>query len=270
MPVLKKIPAVLSLIFMSIFLFIVYSILAFQFMGCDEGIVPRTGESCEIADFQITLTPNKIIVAPGSYQTIVVNAKIYPLDPRSCDDLMRKFKIEITGNNPTSITVWGCNLEDLLYNSCDCDLDISIPGGTPDGSYTINLLGTATLSDGRTSVDDKPLTVVVDSQIEDPFSIQIGPPSSVSIEQGTSRIVDVGIFRTSCLDPIELSIEGTPSGVQGQFDPNPVTSIDPTTSSNLNIAVNQYVQVGSYDLIIKGNSCELEQTVILELIVTSP
>ena len=185
--------------------------------------------------------------------------------PEGVGILISNLTAEVSGNNPAGITVatFGCTTGQINYY---CSLRINVPSGTQAGNYPIELLGTATLSDGRTSVDTKTLSIQIPSSPDftlSPFSGNIG------VAQGFANPVTVNISRTNGhAENIDLTLEFLPSNTNYTYDPNPVPGNE--NSSILTISANLNAVPGDYNLRIRGSDGSNEKIASLTLFIVEP
>lgn len=223
-----------------------------------------TEEPAEIVlDFQISLSQDILIINEGSSTDIIITARLF-----SSSSIGNWFKVEITGSNPAAISVAGCANADMNDNSGTCTLIVSVPSGTAAGEYKIELLGTATLTDDRTSVDTKTLTITVPSPTQD-FNIAFAT-DSITVEQSKSATVAINITRiTGNTEGIDFQINSQPPGFNGTMSPS--SNVTGNTT-NYMLTVDQTIPPGNYPVIVTGTGITsgISRTDTLIVIVTAP
>lgn len=232
----------------------------------DEFVVPQ----CIIFDFNGVPSPNSITISPGGSGMVIVTATVVPdvsppsLTPIDCSDIATGFTTIITGDNPMGFTISGCGSAAMSGNTGTCDLTISAPAGIPDGFYQIELYTTATLNDGRTSVDTKTLYITVTAR---GYSVDI--PTNWGVLQGMDQQVNIDIARTGGHDEeINLSLINAPAGISYLFDPNPVPGS--ITASQLSLFADISAVPGEYDLTLSGNDGIDEEQKNFTVFVSEP
>jgi photosystem II stability/assembly factor-like uncharacterized protein len=95
------------------------------------------------------------------------------------------------------------------------------------------------------------------------FALQ-ATPNAVSIEQGSSQSVQVGISRTNFPGAVALMLVTPPAGVSGTFAPASATG----DNSQLTIAVAETVAPGSITLSVRGSGTPGERSTTIALTVT--
>ena len=120
---------------------------------------------------------------------------------------------------------------------------------------------------GDSNVDSSttvlPLIQTVNPTPAGDFSLSASP-STRSVTAGTGTSYTVSITRLSGFSgSVDLSVSGLPSGVSGNFDPDPATG----TSSTLSITTSSATSTGTYPLIITGTNGSLEHSTTVTLFV---
>ena len=242
-------------------LFLVLSVSTFHFSGCAPETDTKLGHRCKVTDFQVTPDPDHFSIAPGSSEMIEIIAEIMS----ECYDIAKWFKVEITGNNPAGITLTGFNSVPMDADYGFRTGDISVPQGTPAGSYQIEILTTATLEDDRTAVDTK--TLFVDVTATPDFSLSL--PESFGVAQTKSITVTANISRTGDhSENINLTIDNFPANATYSFDPNPVQG--GVNSSLLTVSADFSAIPDEYSLLAKGNDGTLERHDLFTLFLIEP
>lgn len=235
-----------SLVSISIIYFFCYS-----FSGCstepDNGM---DADQCVVSDFVITLSPGNVTLAPGSSQAIHITAVV----SSECEDLATSLNVSLAGEVPLGISLSGCGNASMNSNRGSCDATLTVSPQAESGSYQIELLATASLVGGRTSVDTKTLSVTVDAPPD--FSLSIS--HSFGAGQGMSITIAATVNRSNAhTNDINLSLDYVPPHVTYSFQPNPVTINDQTSQLTISPALSS--PHGSYSVWLKGEDGNIEK-----------
>lgn len=131
------------------------------------------------------------------------------------------------------------------------------PSVTP-GDYTLRVSGIASAGNRST-----PLTLTVSPPADYTLSLS---PATLTIAQGASGTVSVGIGRTNFSDAISLSLADVPSGISGSFNPpSPANA-----SSILTLNVGGGVEPGAYQLTVNANAPAGNRSAPLTVSVMKP
>lgn len=141
-------------------------------------------------------------------------------------------------------------------------------------TYNTSALAAGTYNDTITITDanatNNPQTIAVTLTVNPPaaFNYTLGvAPASGTVQQGNSTTPVVTATLTSgTTTSVALSATGQPAGVTVSFAP---TSISPTASSNMTIAVGGAVPVGTYPITITGVGGSVTRTATYNLTVSS-
>src|SRR6266550_4438346 len=88
-------------------------------------------------------------------------------------------------------------------------------------------------------------------------------PGTLTITQGASGTMNVGIVRSNFTGAITLRLSGAPPGISGSFDPSAPTE----TSSTLTLNVVGAVDPGTYHLSVNGSAIAGNRSTALTVIV---
>jgi len=83
------------------------------------------------------------------------------------------------------------------------------------------------------------------------FSLSLNP-AALTIPQGGNGQSTVTVVRTNFTNGVILTLEGTPAGVTGAFNPTPTL----TNTSVLTVTVGAAVPPGVYNLMVRGADSE--------------
>jgi hypothetical protein len=145
-------------------------------------------------------------------------------------------------------------------------LTLTVAAGAPTGTFTnLSVQGV-----GSTGTVSTPLTLTIAAGIPaGNFTLTTTPLATVGVTQGLSANVTVNINRTGGnTSDVALTFTGTlPTGMTLAFVPTSTTG----NSSVLTITTTVATPVGSYPIVIHGNTTGLgEQLVNLNIVVTAP
>lgn len=198
-------------------------------------------------DFTIVATPARVDVAPGGSAAVTLSITVTQvgLGPIALS----------AGSLPPGVAA---SFAPPSLTSGSAQLTLATSASTPDGSYTIDITGTAgslvrqaTVALGVTTPADFLLAVT---------------PSTVTIAAGASGQATVAIQRTGQPGAVAIDVTGLPAGVTAAANPASVTG----TSSMVTLTVGASVPPGSYPLSVRGVAGALTRTAPVTLVVPTP
>jgi len=138
-------------------------------------------------------------------------------------------------------------------------MTITVPANTQPGTYPVTVTGTSGALTRSTTV-----TLTVSRIVPWDYALSL-TPASLSLAQGTSRTVSVGISRAQGFTgSVPLATSGLPAGVTASFSPNPATG----ASSTLTLTAASGATTGPATVTISGTGGALGQEATLALGVT--
>ena len=136
-------------------------------------------------------------------------------------------------------------------------LSITTAASTPAGNYAMTVTGTSGQVDDTTS-----LTLTVN-----PTFALTAQPDAHTILPGDTAVYTLSLTAgEGFAAPVDLTLQGEPSGATASFDPNPVT---PPGTSQLHVTTTASAAPGIYAMAVSGTSGVLTDTANLTLIVAS-
>ncbi|MDH3205821.1 MAG: hypothetical protein OEO79_04375 [Gemmatimonadota bacterium] len=201
-----------------------------------------------VPDYLLAVTPSALTINQGASQDATV------------DITRSNFSGAVTlaaEGVPTDVSV-AFAANPVAGNSTT--MTVTVAGTVATGNYDFTVRGTAT------GLTDKTVSVALTVAIQSSYALALNP-TTISIGQGTSGAVDVTLSRTNYTDAVDLSLEGAPAGVTGNFSVDPVAG----TASVLTLDVGGSVTPGDYNLTVRGTSTSLaDETAGLTLTVPTP
>jgi len=138
-------------------------------------------------------------------------------------------------------------------------MSVTTAGSTPAGSYTLTITGTNGSLSHNASV-----TLVVQAAPTPDFSLAAGPASQ-TVTQGAGTSYTVTITSSGGFSGVvSLGVTGLPSGANGTFNPNSVTT---SGSSTMSVTTAGTTPAGTYTLTVTGTSGSLSHSTTVTLIV---
>jgi len=155
-------------------------------------------------------------------------------------------------------STWACDPWSLPPPGV-CTLMLMIPASAPAGAYAIAIEGT-----NGTVARAFYVTVHVERSSSPAFSIT-ADPTSLRIRAGTSDETHLQIEAIGGLvGDVTLSVAWSPPGMDVRFSPSRVTG---SGSVTVTFTAGQGVRPGTYAIVLRGTSGELERAVIVTITV---
>lgn len=189
-----------------------------------------------VGSFALSASPGSLSVEQGSNGTATVS--ISRTSPFS-----GAVALAVSGA-PSGVTV---TADPASVTGTSSSLTIAVSDQAEAGTATLTITGTASgVADATATLA---LTVTAKTQQgSGSFALSVDP-ASLTLQQGQSGTVSVGVTRT---DPfagaVDLTVSGAPAGVTVTADPTSVTG----GSSTLTVAVGSGATAGSYTLTVSG------------------
>ncbi len=135
-------------------------------------------------------------------------------------------------------------------------LTLSVAATVPAGPYTLTIRG-------RGDGIDKTARVTLTVEALPGFSMS-ATPTAIEVKRGQAVTVTINIRRVGGLaDPIQLEVEGVPTGVTTTFEPNPATA----DTATLRITCGTTAAAGTYPFRVRGTAGTISQTTTVNLTI---
>lgn len=197
-------------------------------------------------DFSLAATPTALTVKQGASGTVTVNITRNATFTGPVALTLEGAPAGVTGTfNPASAT------------GASSTLTLNVAATAAAGTPTLTIRGKG---DGI----DKTVTVRLTVEALPDFSMALNP-ASVSLKPGGTATVTVNLNRVGGFaDPVELSIEGLPTGVTATFDPSPATA----NAATLTLTAAANAATGAYPAItVRGSGGGKNKTATLSLTI---
>jgi len=179
-------------------------------------------------DFTLAANPATLTLKQGASGTVTINITRNATFTGAVALTLEGAPAGVTGTfNPASAT------------GATSTLTLNATATAAAGNYTLTVRGKG---DGI----DKTTTVRLTVEALPDFSMALSP-ASVTVKPRESATVTVNLNRVGGFaDPVELSVEGLPTGVTATFDPQPATG----ATATLRLDVSATAAAGAYPVIV--------------------
>lgn len=181
-------------------------------------------------DFTLAANPTALTVKQGASGPVAINITRNTTFTGAVALTLEGAPAGVTGTfNPASAT------------GATSTLTLNATAAAQAGTYTLTVRGKG---DGI----DKTVTVRLTVEALPDFSMALSP-ASVTVKPRESATVTINLTRVGGFaDPVELSIEGLPTGVTATFDPNPATA----GTATLKLEASGAATAGTYLTVVRG------------------
>ncbi len=199
-------------------------------------------------DFEITCNPES--------QTVIAGKEIdYAVQLTAFKNFTASVVLSVDGLPGNTAALFQ---PDQVVPDGSSTLRITTAEETPPGIYTLTITGTS-----GDLVHTK--TVQLEVKPVPDFTIKVSP-RTINVKAGASGVSTITLTAVNEFsDTVNLSVQGLPAGVTAGFEP---ASVTPDGQSKLTLSTSPDTPVGSYALVVQGESGGLTRTVGLTLTVT--
>ncbi|HEU67711.1 MAG TPA: hypothetical protein ENN53_00520 [Candidatus Acetothermia bacterium] len=196
-------------------------------------------------DFSLATTPSALTVKQGASGTVTVNITRNATFTGAVALTLEGAPAGVTGAfSPASAT------------GATSTLTLNVAPTAAAGTSTLTIRGKG---DGL----DKTAQVRLTVEASPGFSLN-ATPTAVEVKRGESATVTIALNRLGGFaDPVQLEVEGAPTGVTATFDPNPA----PADTATLRIASGTGAAAGTYPLRVRGTAGPISQVVNVNLTI---
>lgn len=196
-------------------------------------------------DFTLAAAPTALTVRQGATGTVTVSITRNATFTGAVALTLEGAPAGVTGTfSPASAT------------GATSTLSLSVATTAAPGTYTLTVRG-------RGDGIDKTTTVRLTVEALPDFSMVLSP-AFVTVKPGASATVTVNLNRVGGFaDPVDLSVEGLPTGVTATFEPQPATG----ATATLKVDVGATAAAGVYSVVVRGVGGGKNKTATLSLTI---